>query len=466
MTSQTIATHPHPGGERRERQGEREPAVGGVAEGAQHARKRPDVGARRRVRAGQAHPAHPGRVSCSVMVTSVRCSVHCSLKGWTDRVERIHRSAENEARSRGMAHLLSGTTQVRLRSRTGSRTGKSWTAPIRHCVAMPRLRTVSPNTKGLSRRRAGSGFVYLDQQGQRITDTDEVQRIRSLAIPPAWTDVWICPYRTATSRPAGRGRKGPKAVRVPPPVAAKSGTHPSSSACSSSAGKHLPRIRERIFSGPAASRGPRSARTPTPSGCWTSHFRVGSDKYADRTALFGLTTLHNRHVAGRSATLLFRFHAKSGNEYSAGIEDPEACRADSQCRCRGGEPVRVPAGARSPTRLRGGQLTSGARTGPYRQGLPHLARYRARGRRARAAPRSPATPRRSRQRAVKAAVQRGRRVPRQHPDHREELLHRPAGHRPLRERHHHRPAPSCTRHRIPGHASQRALEKAVLDLLS
>src|SRR5688572_3209027 len=65
---------------------------------------------------------------------------------------------------------------------------------MRHCVAMPRLRTVSPNSAGLSRRRAGSGFVFLDEQGRRITDTDEIERIKSIAIPPAWEDVWISPH--------------------------------------------------------------------------------------------------------------------------------------------------------------------------------------------------------------------------------------------------------------------------------
>ncbi len=59
---------------------------------------------------------------------------------------------------------------------------------------MSRLRTVSPSSKGLTRRRAGSGFVFLDQQGRRIADPDEIQRIRSLAIPPAWQEVWISPY--------------------------------------------------------------------------------------------------------------------------------------------------------------------------------------------------------------------------------------------------------------------------------
>src|SRR3954471_24827459 len=59
---------------------------------------------------------------------------------------------------------------------------------------MPRLRTVSPNSPGFSRRRAGSGWVFLDQAGKRITDAEEIERIKSLAIPPAWQEVWISPY--------------------------------------------------------------------------------------------------------------------------------------------------------------------------------------------------------------------------------------------------------------------------------
>src|SRR5512142_2026523 len=58
---------------------------------------------------------------------------------------------------------------------------------------MARLRTVSPNSKGWTRRRAGKGFVYLDGDGNRLP-AEDVERIRSLAIPPAWKKVWICPY--------------------------------------------------------------------------------------------------------------------------------------------------------------------------------------------------------------------------------------------------------------------------------
>ena len=61
-------------------------------------------------------------------------------------------------------------------------------------TSMPRLRTVSPNSQGYSRRRAGSGWTFLDKAGARIADAEEIERIKSLAIPPAWQDVWISPY--------------------------------------------------------------------------------------------------------------------------------------------------------------------------------------------------------------------------------------------------------------------------------
>ncbi len=58
---------------------------------------------------------------------------------------------------------------------------------------MVRLRTVSPHSRGWTRRRAGSGFVHLDHAGERL-DPGDVERVKALAIPPAWKDVWICPH--------------------------------------------------------------------------------------------------------------------------------------------------------------------------------------------------------------------------------------------------------------------------------
>ena len=70
-----------------------------------------------------------------------------------------------------------------------------------------RLRTVSPNEPGWTRRRAGNGFVHLDADGQRL-DGDDVERIKALVIPPAWQDVWICPYANGHIQVVGTDEAG------------------------------------------------------------------------------------------------------------------------------------------------------------------------------------------------------------------------------------------------------------------
>ena len=78
---------------------------------------------------------------------------------------------------------------------------------------MPRLRRVDCSGPGISRRRAGKGFVYLDQNGKRLTDPDVLGRIRALAVPPAWTDVWICPLPAGHIQATGTDAKGRRQYR-------------------------------------------------------------------------------------------------------------------------------------------------------------------------------------------------------------------------------------------------------------
>ena len=81
------------------------------------------------------------------------------------------------------------------------------------------LRYVSDTMPGISRKRAGTGFTYVDPDGKRITDQSEIARIRSLAIPPAYTDVWICPHPNGHIQATGRDARGPQAVPLPPTMA-------------------------------------------------------------------------------------------------------------------------------------------------------------------------------------------------------------------------------------------------------
>src|SRR5688572_7064604 len=78
---------------------------------------------------------------------------------------------------------------------------------------MPRLRRADCSTPGIVRRRAGRGFVYLDCDGSRITDDDTLDRIRALAIPPAWTDVWICPWPNGHIQALGTDARGRRQYR-------------------------------------------------------------------------------------------------------------------------------------------------------------------------------------------------------------------------------------------------------------
>src|SRR6478735_7761499 len=182
---------------------------------------------------------------------------------------------------------------------------------------MPRLRTVSPGTKGLSRRRAASGFVYLDRTGARITDPEEIQRIQSLAIPPAWQDVWIAPYPNGHIQAVGTDDAGRRQYLYHPDWRIK-------------------RDKQKfdlVLEGMPLERADAVAVRLLDLG----YFRIGSDIYADTNGSFGLTTLERRHVRKQRDRLVFRFEGKSGIEHSIEIDDPEVLSAlDSLRRRRGG----------------------------------------------------------------------------------------------------------------------------------
>ena len=84
---------------------------------------------------------------------------------------------------------------------------------------MARLRRVDCSGPGIRRRRRGKGFEYLDDDGRRITEPTVLERIRELAIPPAWEDVWICPYPMGHIQATGHGRRRAQAVPLPRPLA-------------------------------------------------------------------------------------------------------------------------------------------------------------------------------------------------------------------------------------------------------
>ncbi len=273
--------------------------------------------------------------------------------------------------------------------------------------AMPRLRTVSPTTAGFSRRRAGSGWVFLDRSGQQITDPVEIERIRSLAIPPAWREVWISPHPNGHLQAVGTDDAGRRQYLYHPQWRLKRDRMKFDRVLR--AARRLPAARRAIRrdlgrEGFPLERADALAVRLLDLG----YFRIGNDVYADTNGSFGLTTLERRHVRKHQGRLVFRFEGKSGIEHSVEIDDPEVLEALEGLRRRRGGSGRLLAYQEA---RRWRDLDSAA-VNLYLSGL--LEDLTAKDFRtwhatvlaaaALAASEEPGTTRRSRQRAVKAAV--------------------------------------------------------------
>src|SRR6476620_1389915 len=200
---------------------------------------------------------------------------------------------------------------------------------------MARLRTVSPNARGWTRRRAGKGFVYLDADGHRLP-AEEVARIRSLAIPPAWKDVWICPYPSGHIQAVGTDDAGRRQYLYHPDWRVKRDQMKFDRVAE--AARKLPRARREVLAhlgleGMPLERASAAAVRLLDLG----YFRIGSDAYTDTNGSCGLTTLERRHVRCRGQRLVFSFTGKSGIEHTVEIEDDVVRAAlDLMRRRRGG----------------------------------------------------------------------------------------------------------------------------------
>ena len=192
------------------------------------------------------------------------------------------------------------------------------------------LRYVDDGMPGLTRRRSGKGFRYLDAKGAAVRDETTLARIRSLAIPPAYTDVWICPRRNGHIQATGRDAKGRKQYRYHPDFreareAAKFG-HVMAFADA------LPGIRARIDADMGRRGLPREKVLATVVHLLeTTLIRVGNDDYARTNRSYGLTTLRDPHVRIAGSDLTFRFKGKSGKEWNLSLKDRRVARIVKAC---------------------------------------------------------------------------------------------------------------------------------------
>ena len=184
---------------------------------------------------------------------------------------------------------------------------------------MPRLRTTSPDQPGWTRRRAGKGFVYLDEHGRKLSAARS-QRARDLVIPPAWTDVWITPYDNGHLQAVGTDDAGRRQYLYHPQWRARRDAEKFDRMLQF--GRALARAREQVIldlglDGMPLERACAAAVRLLDLG----YFRIGNDVYADDHGSFGLTTLERRHVRRQQDALIFTFVGKSGVEHVIEIDD-------------------------------------------------------------------------------------------------------------------------------------------------
>jgi len=193
------------------------------------------------------------------------------------------------------------------------------------------LRYVSDAKPGLHREPAGKGFRYTDAQGQRVRDKVTLARIKSLVIPPAWTDVWICAAHNGHIQVTARDARGRKQYRYH--LLWRKVRDENKYEHLISFGRALPAIRKRVDKDLGLPGLPREKILATIVRLLeTTMMRVGNEEYARSNGSFGLTTLRDKHVRIDGARLEFNFRGKSGVEHSIELTDRRLARIINRCR--------------------------------------------------------------------------------------------------------------------------------------
>ncbi|WP_395744793.1 DNA topoisomerase IB [Prosthecobacter sp.] len=192
------------------------------------------------------------------------------------------------------------------------------------------LRYVLDEGPGITRRRRGRAFVYHLPGGKLLRDQDALRRIRSLAIPPAWTEVWICPIENGHIQATGRDARRRKQYRYHPRwLEARDATKYERV---QAFGAVLSRIRRRVDADLRRHGLSREKVMATIVRLLeTTLIRVGNDEYAQQNGSYGLTTMHNRHAKVRGAQITFSFKGKSGKHHQIDMRDPRLAKLVRRC---------------------------------------------------------------------------------------------------------------------------------------
>lgn len=192
------------------------------------------------------------------------------------------------------------------------------------------LRYVTDVKPGIRRFRCGKGFRYTAPGGAPVNDEGTLARIKSLAIPPAWTGVWICTSPNGHLQATGRDARGRKQSRYHPRW--REVRDETKYERMVQFAQALPAVRERVKKDLALAGLPREKVLATiVSVMEQTHIRVGNQEYAKENGSYGLTTLRNKHVEVMGSKVIFSFQGKSRVHHTVSLEDRRLARIIKQC---------------------------------------------------------------------------------------------------------------------------------------
>ena len=224
-----------------------------------------------------------------------------------------------------------GTFKARARAASVALAAELAADPdLRVTLAKAALRYSRPTDRGLRREGSPDAFRYVDPDGRRVRNTDTLARIRALAIPPAWTSVWICEDPQGHLQATGRDARGRLQYRYHAQWRAQRDEHKFDRLADFAAA--LPAIREAVardLAQPGLTR--RKVQAAMVRLLDRTYVRVGDERYRRDNGSFGLTTLRTRHVKVRGDRIRLRFRGKSGKEHDLALADRRLARVVRRC---------------------------------------------------------------------------------------------------------------------------------------
>jgi DNA topoisomerase I len=197
-------------------------------------------------------------------------------------------------------------------------------------ATVSRLRYVLDDLSGITRKRNRKGFLYFDPQGRLLRQPENLRRIKSLAIPPAWNHVWISPWADSHLQATGRDARGRKQYRYHPRW--REVRDQTKFDRMSAFGRALRGLRRRLNRDLARPGLPRDKVLATVVKLLeTTFIRVGNEEYARHNGSFGLTTMRSKHVKVRGAKIRFEFRAKGGKAFSLDLNDRRLAKIVNHC---------------------------------------------------------------------------------------------------------------------------------------